>query len=96
MQILFEKNCMTFLCIVLLKIERFYVYCLVSEIYIQVCWNKITFAVIIIIKRYRGTLWAFFQTLVRPNKKIPLLRVTRPCLNLLEKPRFFSGFVEKI
>ena len=27
---------------------------------------------------------------VRPNKKIPVLMVTRPYLNLLVKPRFFS------
>ena len=28
-------------------------------------------------------------------KKIPVFRVTRPYLNLLVKPRFFSGFMEK-
>ena len=33
----------------------------------------------------------------RPNKKkIPVLRVTGPFLNLLLKPRIFSGFLEKI
>ena len=33
---------------------------------------------------------------IRPNKKIPVLRVTRPYLNLLVKPRIFSGFLENI
>ena len=32
---------------------------------------------------------------VMPNKKIPVFRVTRPYLNSLVKPRFFSGFLEK-
>ena len=31
----------------------------------------------------------------RPNRKIPVFRVTRPYLNLLVKPRIFSGFLEK-
>ena len=30
-----------------------------------------------------------------PNKKIPVFRVTRLYLNLLVKPRFFSGFLSK-
>ena len=34
------------------------------------------------------------QTL-RPNKKIPVFRVIQPYLNLLMKPRFFSGFLGK-
>ena len=29
-------------------------------------------------------------------KKIPVFRVTRPYLNLLLKPRFFLGFLEKL
>ena len=33
--------------------------------------------------------------MVRSNKKIPVFRVTRPYLNLLVKPRIFSGFLEK-
>ena len=33
--------------------------------------------------------------MLRPNKKITVLRVARPYLNLLVKPRFFSSFVEK-
>ena len=34
---------------------------------------------------------------VRPNKKILVLRVTQPYLDLLVKPRcFFSDFLEKI
>ena len=33
--------------------------------------------------------------LIRPNKKIPVFRVTQPYLNLLVKPRFFSGFLKK-
>ena len=32
---------------------------------------------------------------VRPNKKIPVLRVTRPYQNLLVKPRLFPVFWEK-
>ena len=32
---------------------------------------------------------------VRPNKNIPVFRVTRPYLNLLVKPRIFSGFSGK-
>ena len=32
---------------------------------------------------------------LRPNKKIPVFRVTRPYLNLLVKPRNFSVFLEK-
>ena len=32
---------------------------------------------------------------IRPNKKIPEFRVTRPYLNLLMTPRIFSGFLEK-
>ena len=32
---------------------------------------------------------------VRPNKKIPVFRVTRPYLNLLVKPRIFIGFLGK-
>ena len=35
------------------------------------------------------------QSLVRPYKNIYVLRVTRPYLYLLVKPRFFSGFLEK-
>ena len=31
----------------------------------------------------------------RPNKKMPVLRVTRPYLYLLVKPRIISGFLEK-
>ena len=34
-------------------------------------------------------------TLLRPNKKIPIFRVTRPYLNLLVKPRIFLGFLEE-
>ena len=34
--------------------------------------------------------------LVRPNRKLPVFRVTRPYLNLLLNPRIFSGFLEKI
>ena len=35
--------------------------------------------------------------IIRPNKKkIPVFRVTRPYLNLLVKPRLFSGFLERI
>ena len=33
---------------------------------------------------------------LRPNKKIPVLRVTGPYLNLLAKPGIFSGLLEKI
>ena len=33
--------------------------------------------------------------LVRPNKKMPVFRVTRPYLNLLMKPRFFFRFSGK-
>ena len=29
-------------------------------------------------------------------KKIPVFKVTRPNLNLLLKPRFFSGFLENM
>ena len=29
------------------------------------------------------------SSMTRPNKKIPVFRVTRPYLNLLVKPRFF-------
>ena len=32
---------------------------------------------------------------IRPNKKIPVLRVTRPYLNLLVKPRIFFRFSGK-
>ena len=32
---------------------------------------------------------------LRPNKKIHVLRVTRPYINLLVKPRIFSGFLGK-
>ena len=32
---------------------------------------------------------------LRPNKRIPVFRVTRPYLNLLVKPRIISGFREK-
>ena len=32
---------------------------------------------------------------LRPNKKIPVFRVTRPYLNLLLKPRFFFRFSGK-
>ena len=34
--------------------------------------------------------------MVRPNKKTPVFVVTQPYLNLLVKPRIFSGFLEKI
>ena len=34
--------------------------------------------------------------IVRPNKKIPVFRITQPYLNLLVKPRLLSGFKEKI
>ena len=34
-------------------------------------------------------------TEIRPNKKIPVFRVTWPCQNLLVKPRIFSSFLEK-
>ena len=33
---------------------------------------------------------------LRPNRKIPVFRVTRPYLNWQLKPRFFSGFWKKI
>ena len=33
--------------------------------------------------------------LIRPNKKIPVFRVTRPYLNILVKPIFFQVFWEK-
>ena len=33
--------------------------------------------------------------MIRLNKKIPVFRVTQPYLNLLAKPRFFSGCLEK-
>ena len=33
---------------------------------------------------------------LRPNEKISVLRVTRPYLNLMMKPRIFSGFLEKV
>ena len=33
--------------------------------------------------------------LLRPNKKIPMFRLTRPYLNLLVKPRIFSGLLVK-
>ena len=32
---------------------------------------------------------------IRPNKKIPVFRVTRTYLSLLVKHRIFSGFLEK-
>ena len=32
-------------------------------------------------------------SILRPNKKKPVFRVTGPYLNLLVKPRFFSGFL---
>ena len=35
----------------------------------------------------------FYYALIRPNKKIPVFRVARPYLNLLVKPRIFSGFL---
>ena len=38
---------------------------------------------------------SFKEMLVRPNKKETLFRVTQPYLNLLVKPRIFSGFLEK-
>ena len=33
--------------------------------------------------------------IIRPNEKICVFRVTRDYLNLLVKPRFFSGFMER-
>ena len=33
------------------------------------------------------------KTVVRPNKKIPVVRVIRPYLNLLVNPRIFIGFL---
>ena len=33
--------------------------------------------------------------LPKAKKKIPIFRLTRPYLNVLVKPRFFSGFLEK-
>ena len=36
------------------------------------------------------------RPIVKPNEKIPVFRVTRPYLNLLVKPSFFSGFLENI
>ena len=38
--------------------------------------------------------WVISSHNIRPNKKIPVFRITRPYLNLLVKPRFFSGFLE--
>ena len=35
------------------------------------------------------------NTLIRPNKKNPVFRVTQPYLNLLVKRRIFLGFLEK-
>ena len=35
------------------------------------------------------------SVVIRPNKKIPVFRVTGPYLNLLVKPRIFSCFLEK-
>ena len=37
-----------------------------------------------------GMLWER-KVLIRPNKKIPVFRVTRPYLNLLAKPRIISN-----
>ena len=34
-------------------------------------------------------------SVLRPNEKIPVFRVARPYLNILVKPRIFSGFLEK-
>ena len=33
---------------------------------------------------------------IRPSKKVPVFRVTRPYLNLLMKPRIFLVFLENI
>ena len=33
---------------------------------------------------------------ISPDKKIPVFRVSQPYLNLLVKPRIFSGFLAKI
>ena len=36
-----------------------------------------------------------YQNLIRPNRKIPVFRFTRPYLNSLVKPRFFQVFGKK-
>ena len=36
-----------------------------------------------------------YQIMYRPNEKIPVYRVIGPYLNLMAKPRKFSGFLEK-
>ena len=36
-----------------------------------------------------------FSKYIRPNKKIPVFRVTQPYLSLLVKTRFFLDFLEK-
>ena len=48
------------------------------------------------VPRLQFEFWcATITTLFRPNKKIPVFRLTLPNLNLLVKPRIFSGFLVK-
>ena len=47
-------------------------------------------------KKKTVLLWNTEVIYIRPNKKIPVFRVTRPYLNFLVKPRFLLGFLDKI
>ena len=47
-------------------------------------------------ERHFALNYIFFpEKSLRPNKRIPVFRVTPPYPNLLMRPRIFSGFLEK-
>ena len=39
--------------------------------------------------------FSMIKPCIGPNKRMPVYRVTQPYLNLVVKPRIFSGFLEK-
>ena len=58
-------------------------------------WVRLKFWQCLTVQHLLYCIYPEYIDSVRPNKKIPVFRVTRPYQNLLVKPRFFSGFLGK-